>query len=218
MKNKKIYGLFFMAIAVFIVIAQLNIAAFQSSSLVIWTVVFGYFLIKGLLKMSWFMISLSAFLIINMYNNIYHFLPFSPMVLLIVLGVFFLGFAMVFKKTPSVEIRVLKKSDKNYQQNVMSSVTKYIDDKEIEQFTYEAKLSDTTFYFDNADLKHDTATFDFTVKLSSVTIYVPRHWRVVNEMKVVLGEANQQGIDYPTTKTVYLKGKVALGELKIIYV
>lgn len=218
MKNKKVYGLFFMAIAIFMLIAQLNIKAFQSSSLVVWTVIFGYFLIKGLLKMSWFMISLSAFLMINMYNNVHQFLPFSPMILLIVLSVFFLGFSMVFKKGPLVEIRVLKKSDKNYQQNVMSSVTKYIDDKALEQFTYEAKLSDVTLYFDNADLKHDTAIFDFNVKLSAVTLYIPRNWRVINEMKVVLGEASQQVTDYPTTKTIYLKGKVALGELKIIYV
>lgn len=218
MKHKKIYGLFFMAVAIFTLIAQLNIKAFQSSSMVVWTVIFGYFFIKGLLKMSWVTISLSLFLMINMYNNVYQFLPVSPMILFVVLSVFFLGFSMVFKKGPSVEIRVLKKSDKNYQQNVMSSVTKYIDDKELEQFTYEAKLSDTTLYFDNADLKNDTATFEFHVKLSAVTLYIPKNWRIVNEMKVILGEANQQVIDYPTTKTIYLKGKVALGELKIIYV
>lgn len=218
MKNKKIYGLFFMAAAIFILIAQLNIKAFRSSSMVVWTVIFGYFLIKGLLKMSGVTISISLFLMINMYNNVYQFLPVSPMILFVVLSVFFLGFSMVFKNGPLVEIHVLKKSDKNYQQNVMSSVTKYIDDEELEQFTYEAKLSDTTLYFDNADLKNDTATFEFNVKLSAVTLYIPKNWRIVNEMKVILGEANQQVIDYPTTKTIYLKGKVVLGELKIIYV
>lgn len=218
MNNKKIYGLFFMAVAIVTLIVQLNIKAFQSSSMIVWTVIFGLFFIRGLMKMSWFMISLSAFLMINMYNNMYHFLPFSPMILLVVLSVFFLGFSMVFKKSPFIEVRVLKKSDKNYQQNVLSSVTKYIDDKELENFTYIAKLSDATLYFDNADLKNDTVTFNLEVKLSALTLYVPKHWAVINDMKVILGEVNQQVTDYPTTKKVYLKGKVALGELKIIYV
>lgn len=218
MNNKKIYGLFFMAVAVFTLIAQLNIRALQSSSMIIWTVIFGLFLIRGILKMSWFMISVSAFLIINMYNNIYNFLPFSPMILFVIMSVFFLGVSMVFKKQPSSGIKIIKNPQKNYKQHTLSTVTKYIDDKDLEDFTYIAKLSQATIYFDNADLKNDTAVFHLEVKVSELTLYIPKHWAVINEMKVILGEINQSNKEHLTTKTIYLRGKVAVGELNIIYV
>lgn len=216
--NKKIYGLFFMAIAVFILVVQLNVAIFQSISPMFWTVVFGFFLIKGILKMSWFTISLSSFLMINMYNDMYHFLSFPPIILLFILGVFFIGFSMVFKQSMSIGIKKPKISYQYNQQNALSSVAKYIEDKELEQFTYVAKMSQVTLYFDNAELKYDTAVFDLDVKLSEVTLYLPKHWAVINEMRVTLGEINQRDKKNPTTKTIYLRGKVALGALKIIYV
>lgn len=218
MNNKRIYGLFFMMIALVILVGQLFADVFNSLNVALWTIIFGFFLVRGLVKLSWWMISISTYLLVNMYNDIYNFLPFSAFMLLIILVIFCIGFSMFFSKSSFVEVKVIKKSDKNYEKNIFNSTTKYINDKQLEKFTYSASFSEVKLYFDNADLKQDSAIFDIKVHFSEMTLYVPKNWMIVNNMKVFAGELNQKTADYPTDKTVYLKGNVSFGELKIIYI
>lgn len=222
MNNKKIYGLFLMVIAIFILISNWFTDLFGSFKIIVWSIIFLFFLVRGLIKSSWLMSSISAFLLINMYNEIYHFLPFSTGVLIVILIIFFIGYSLFFGKMqfyPNKKIFIYNGSQKYGDVNTsFSSETKYINDKEIEKFTISTTFSESKLYFDNADLKNDSAVFDVEVKLGNVTLFVPRNWEVINELRVVMGEVKQNPSNDFKTKKVYLRGKVSLGTIQIIYI
>lgn len=220
MKNKKVYGLLLMVIAMFMLITIWSGDQLGSIKTIIWTIIFGFFLIRGIIKSVWFSTALAAYFLIVMYNQIYRFLPFPPEPLFIILMIFFLGFSLFFgkKRIYSHSKIIVNKSDEGIVNTTFSSETKYINDKKIENFKLRVLLSESKLYFDNADLKYDNASFDIVVKLASVVLYVPKDWEIVNELEVTMGEVKQSYSNILSTKKVYLRGKVTMGALEIVYI
>jgi len=73
-------------------------------------------------------------------------------------------------------------------------------------------------YFDQAELHPDGAEVFVECSFGSVELYVPRHWRIINETRCTLGAAEInnkrfESVPNPPTLTVY--GNVSLGALEI---
>ncbi|HPF83549.1 MAG TPA: LiaF-related protein, partial [Bacilli bacterium] len=96
---------------------------------------------------------------------------------------------------------------------------KYINTKELETANISCSFGATEVYFDNAQIKGDTATVNLDVSFSGVEIYIPRDWRIENRVDVSLGDIEEKGKpNSETTKTLILTGHVSLSGVEVIYI
>lgn len=78
-----------MVIAMFMLITIWSGDQLGSIKTIIWTIIFGFFLIRGIIKSVWLSTTLAVYFLIVMHNQIYRFLPFPPEPLFIILIKFF---------------------------------------------------------------------------------------------------------------------------------
>lgn len=70
-----------------------------------------------------------------------------------------------------------------------------------------------------AVLKGPSAQFDVDVSLGSLSLYVPNDWRVhINVDNSLSAIQHQENPSNLTSKDLYIKGEVSLGNLESIYV
>ena len=70
-----------------------------------------------------------------------------------------------------------------------------------------------------AVLKGPSAQFDVDVSLGSLSLYVPSDWRVhINVDNSLSAIQHQENTSNLTSKDLYIKGEVSLGNLESIYV
>jgi len=73
-------------------------------------------------------------------------------------------------------------------------------------------------YFDHVELSPDGAEVYISCKIGSVELYVPRHWRVIDNISTSLGNSEVDGRlesaneDAPT---LTLTGSVSLGNVEV---
>ena len=97
--------------------------------------------------------------------------------------------------------------------------SKYVNTKELEKVNIYCNCCGAQVYFDNADIKGDSATINLDVSLSGTEIYIPRNWRVENKADVSLGAIEEKGRPNDITdKTIILTGRVSLSGVEIIYI
>ena len=64
----------------------------------------------------------------------------------------------------------------------------------------------------------ESATFEVDLSFGNVTLYVPSKWRVEIEVDNAFGSVTNPRNVNEKEKTLYIRGDVAFGSLKIIYI
>lgn len=100
----------------------------------------------------------------------------------------------------------------------MGSADRYIESQNFKQADIRASMADVNIYFNKAKIKGDSAIINIEGYMCDINITVPSYWHVVNHIDPYLGgvSANTKTAD-PSQPTVYLNGRVSLGDLKVLY-
>lgn len=211
-------GLLLMLLAVGIVIGfYYNI--FQWINISIWSIVFAFFALKGLWDSSWLITSLFSSLLINLYNEQYHFIPFGFWVTFLVTSLFFYGLFLIFPKERKKFTNKVKTKNVEFTSNsaIFGDAVRYVDEKNLKEFNVKTLFGDNTIYFDNADVEDGKAVFKIDIVFGDTTIYVPNDWEIINELQVIFGDyRHHKSRTTETKKKIYLRGTVLFGDLKVI--
>lgn len=104
----------------------------------------------------------------------------------------------------------------------LSSTIKYVNTENFERALLRCNLGAVKAYFDNAKVKGDEATIELRGLMCGFELYVPRNWRVVdnvsNSMSGVSEKNAPRFADKKDEKTVYLTGSITMSGVEIIYV
>ena len=90
-----------------------------------------------------------------------------------------------------------------------------------DNFTYdkvECAFGSASIYFDNATILGESATFEVDLSFGSVTLYIPSNWRVEIEVDNAFSSVSNPRNVNEKDKVLYLRGEVAFGSLKIVYI
>lgn len=96
----------------------------------------------------------------------------------------------------------------------------YVRSDDFKRADIEAHFSGLKIYFDDAVIQDDCATLHMDVHFAGVELYVPSHWKIDNRLEQFASSVEGEPVHYQgeTTKVLKLKGDVAFGSVKIIFI
>ncbi|MFC6201601.1 hypothetical protein ACFP1L_06915 [Lactiplantibacillus nangangensis] len=100
----------------------------------------------------------------------------------------------------------------------MSNSIRYIHSTDFNGANIHVSMGGAKIYFDAVELAHSDATITVDVSLSGVELYVPRSWQLKLNINNSMGELNTQGTPETEGPTIYLQGRLSLGQLTITYI
>lgn len=100
--------------------------------------------------------------------------------------------------------------------------TRYIYSTNLKEVNINTKLGQTNVYFQERTLNNDLNVY-VSCKMAEVNIYVPREWRIKDNVSVTLADFNygyrsSDDASNLSDYTVYLTGNITLGNINIHYV
>lgn len=101
----------------------------------------------------------------------------------------------------------------------MGDTNRYIESQNFKQADIHASMADVNIYFDKVNIQGDSAIINIDGYMCDIDITVPHDWNIVNNIDPYLGGVEAQTkTGNPDSPTVYLNGRVSLGDLKVLYV
>jgi len=191
----------------------------------IWTLLliagFSYFSIENFMKRNIIAGFIFAYIALVIANNHYHFLQISSGTLFAASALACIGLSLIFKpKNIWSSGRYWKDRGLSTKEGEIAfgTGTRYIHS---DNFTYdkvECAFGSASIYFDNATILGDSATFEVDLSFGSVTLYIPSNWRVEIEVDNAFSSVSNPRNVNEKDKVLYLRGEVAFGSLKIVYI
>lgn len=99
-----------------------------------------------------------------------------------------------------------------------NGVTRYIRSKNLKEVNINVSCAGAKIYFDNADIAGNEAVVNINSTAAGISLYVPCHWHIKNELKTGLGGYTESGKPESdvTTKTLVLAGSCGASGIKIV--
>lgn len=230
-KDNLFWGLFLIAAAVLILVAKLGAFPDISVMKIFWTLVFSVALVSSLVNLAFPGVYFSLAFLGILYDTELGITAITPWTILLVALLLSIGTCMIFtpkkrKKIKNHEIDgndfvVFDEEDGNqfdFSSSFVGSI-KYVNSDNFESANIDAKFAGMKVYFDNAVIKNGHATVNLNVSFAGVELYVPKNWRVDNQMSASFGGVEEKnrnnGADGPI---LTLRGNVSLGGVTILYV
>lgn len=236
MKTRKTFwGLFFILAAVLIGVNQLG----YLNGINVWTLLATIFLvpiiIKSATKLNFFGIFFGFAGLGIIYGDYLNIMPLGVWGLLLMALFLSIGFSIIFSD------RIIRKSNKfrntgnpenfasvinspdeseiDFSVNFSSSI-KYINTKEFKKANLSCSFGALKVYFDNAELSENGAEIKLDISFGGVELFIPKKWRVVNELNVNLAGVEEKNASMPLEggPAVRLTGDIRLSGIEIIYV
>lgn len=234
MKSKNLFwGLFFLALAVFTIASQ--IGAFGEIGVL--SVLEGFLLaaliIYSLISLNFFGVFIPlAFLYMIFWQPLG--LPEVSTWMLLLTGLLTsIGFSIIFhKKTKNISSCVYEGhecsqtsetiDDNNPSAKVrFSSSSKYLHSDSLQSGNFSASFGALEVFFDKTKLSPEGAEVFLDCSFAEIKLYVPRTWRVVENINVSLAEVKYSSRPVDLTEDsprLTLKGSVQFGGIEIVYI
>ena len=102
----------------------------------------------------------------------------------------------------------------------LGEAVRYIESNKLEKVSIDCVMSNVKVYFNNAVLVGDELSIDVRGTMSGVEMYIPRHWRLVNDMNMTAGNVDEKNRAEWTADSpvVRLTGNASLSGVEIIYI
>lgn len=230
-KDNLFWGLFLIAAAVLILVAKLGAFPDVSVMKIFWTLVFSVALVSSLVNLTFPGVYFSLAFLGILYDTELGITAITPWTILLVALLLSIGTCMIFtpkkkKKVKNHEFAgndfvVFDEEDGNqfdFSSSFVGSV-KYVNSDNFESANIDAKFAGMKVYFDNAIIQNGHATVNLNVSFAGVELYIPKNWRVDNQMSASFGGVEEKnrnnGADGPI---LTLQGNVSLGGVTILYV
>ncbi len=229
MKNKNYFwGLFFIGAALVILLNQLGYLGDLSLYKLIAAILIIPIIIKSIFKLEFAGIFFPIALAAIIYDKELGITNLTPWPILAVALFASIGFSLILKNFKVKHIlyfndydQVINTKDEN---NIDLSVNfgsciKYINTEDFEKINISSSFAGVKVYFDNAKILKDQATINLNLSFAGVELFIPKEWKIVNNIDISLGGVEEKTRNNSeTTKTVYLNGKVSLAGVEIIYI
>lgn len=103
--------------------------------------------------------------------------------------------------------------------NSFGATSKYVNTDNFRSAVLQNSFGEMKVYFDNALMQQETATIDVSNSFGETQIFLPKEWKVENQISSILGNVSEQNMHQPAGgHTVILTGSVSMGEVQIIYI
>jgi predicted membrane protein len=128
------------------------------------------------------------------------------------------------KKAKKVEGGIFTESSENdsevFIKSSFGATIKYVNTQSLKRATLDCSFGAIKAFFDNATVHEDGAVIEIFNSFGGVELYIPRTWRLVDDMDRTLGGVDIKNPDFEQASgpIVTLRGSVKLGGVEIIYV
>lgn len=231
-KDNLFWGFFLIAAAVLILVAKLGAFPDMSIMKIFWTLVFTVALVNSVVKLAFPGVFFSLAFLGILYDEQLGITSITPWTILLVALLLSIGVSLIYtpkkrkKKANHREISgsdfvVFDEEDGNqfdFSSSFVGSI-KYVNSDNFESANIDAKFAGMKVYFDNAIIQSGHATVNLNVSFAGVELYIPKNWRIDNQMSASFGGVEEKnrndGADGPI---LTLRGNVSLGGVTILYV
>jgi predicted membrane protein len=239
MKRKEAFwGLLFILAAVLIILNQFGSFAGISMFDIIATVILGGIIIRSVIDVNFWGILFPAAFIGIIFADELNITRFTPWPALFTAFLLSLGLSILFRRPycfiydhdhghwhnncdHSFSSSVINEQDDNAVECSVSfgESIKYVNSANFERADIKCSFGDVKVYFDNAQIPSGKADIYLDVSFGDAQLFIPKTWRVVNEVHVFLGDMGEKNRSISTgSPVVTLHGNINFGDTSIFYV
>jgi len=239
--SRIIWGMFFIACGTLLVLHFADILN-APEGITTWTIILSILfvpcLIEGLAKLNWFEIFFSAaFLVLVWQRPIYDAVGVRPgfWILMLTALLLSIGFTTLFGGLGSSNTVVIDgkrrkmKSKKGssskesysgkdlYFKQKLAASEKYVRSENLSRVRIKNTLGSLELYFDSTTVSPEGLVIEVDNNLANLELYVPRDWKIIDQMENSLASFSTVGWDDGAFTTVTLRGKNSLANLEVNY-
>ncbi len=233
MKSSKIFwGIFFILAAVYVVVSKFGILPDVGVFSIILTVFLLWMLLEGIRNVNFYgiLFSIAGFCIV--YDDQLGITELTPWTVLGAALLGSIGLSMVFggcrRKKRIQKFRGVGYAGNSNEQctgeqlcceNNFGSAIRYINSDNFKSAKIENNFGSLSVYFDNAVVQSGTAMVNVESNFGEVHLYIPKEWRVQNNLEHSFGTIREDGSSIGSSVTVFfLNGSANFGVITIHYV
>lgn len=240
MKKKSIaWGIILILFAAYLVISRLGLMPNIPVGKIIFTVIFGYTAIRGIMKTDFMQITMSLGILGWVYDDVLGIEAITPWIILLAAFLLGLGLNLIFKrKGVNIDIsydssvpnhKFMGKREQYTQiyedggfvrcENNFGSTNKYINTPEFVGADIENNFGQTIVYFDNAIMKDNEAVVRVENNFGETKLYFPKEWRMELREEKAFGSVSCSGmyngdVNAPVVK---VDAECNFGSIKIFF-
>jgi predicted membrane protein len=233
MKKREVFwGLLFIFAAVLIILNQMGYFTAGVSYLdIVATVVLVGIMITSLLHINFWGILFPLAGLCIIYAEEWHITEFTPWPALLTAFLCSIGLSMIFHRPQGWHYHTC--CDSSFGSNVVNvkddnvincstsfgECIKYVNSDNFEKANIKCSFGDVKVYFDNAQIPSGKADIYLDVSFGDAELFIPKTWKVVNDLHVFLGDAGEKNRNLDATSPVVtIHGNVSFGDAEIFYV
>ncbi len=230
MKKKEVYwGLLLILAAVLIIINQMGFFTGISMFEIVATVILGAIIVESALHVNFWGILFPAAFICILYADRWNITEFTPWPALLTATLLSIGLSLLFRRPQGIcfhwqnsfNSKVINEKDGNAIDCSVSfgDSIKYVNTDNFEKANISCSFGEIKVYFDHAQIPSGKAEICVNVSFGEAVLFLPRTWRVTNNIHVFLGDtSNDNRFSEADAPEVMIYGNVNLGDVKIIYI
>ena len=235
-KNRLFWGIMFLLAAAFVIIGKLGYLGSFSPFSLVFTVFMLAIIAKSIPRLNFGGILFPiAFLCIT-YDKVLNIESLTPWTVLVVALLGSIGLSLLFHRKnhcwyshhhncrgidyDPVEIIDVEDNDHIKQSTTFGSSTKYINTDNFKQADLECSFGTIQVYFNKAHVETE-AIVRIEGNFCGIELYVPKEWRVENQIETVVGGVSEKGrgnISSATAPVLKLVGELNFAGVEIIYI
>lgn len=236
-KNRLFWGIMFLLAAAFVIIGKLGYLGSFSPFSIVFTVFMLAIIAKSIPRLNFGGILFPiAFLCIT-YDKVLNIESLTPWTVLAVALLGSIGLSLLFHRknhywysnhhnyngfdhNPRVEIIDVEDNDHVKQSTRFGSSTKYINTDNFKQADLDCSFGSIQVYFNKAHLETE-AIVRINGSFCGIELYVPKEWRVENQIEAIVGGVSEKGkgiVNSDTAPVLKLVGELNFAGVEIIYI
>ncbi|MBH1940770.1 hypothetical protein I5677_07710 [Mobilitalea sibirica] len=232
-KQNLFWGLLLILAAVLIIMNQFGFFTAGISMIdILLTVILSGIILISIRHINFWGILFPLAIIGTIYAEELNITEFTPWPALLTAFLFSIGLSLIFNrhhhcfafhtgKSDYFGSSVVNEQDDNIVQCSTSfgECIKYVNSENFERANIRCSFGEAKVYFDNAKIPSGKADIYLDVSFGEAKLYIPKTWKVINEVHVFLGDMNEKyrGTN-SDTPVVTIHGNISFGDAKIIYV
>lgn len=229
-KEKVFWGFLFILTGIFLIISRMGYFPDVNVISLILTVFLVSIIVKSVIHVSFSGILFPIAFLCIIYDKQLGITDITPWTVLIAALLGSTGLSMIFDKRSRWLHINHKWNDNDFEtidvedegnvifKNSFSGSTKYINTDKFEKADLSCSFGEMKVYFDNATMLNDNAIVRISVSFGEMQLYIPKEWRVINNLNLSFAEVNSNNKSEIITNTLTLVGSVSFGELEVIYI
>ena len=239
MKSRNLlWGIFFIIAGLTIILNQTGVFYITATSTLLISVALFPIIIKSVIAKNFFGIFFSLAIYAILFSEPLGLQKFTPWPVIGTALFLSIGFTMIFphkhkhKNHNHIEEdgpehwkekgAVIESSESEvvYVKSHWGGTVKYITSQNLNSVEVDGSFSGTKVYLDNAKLENGRAVINFSLNFAGVDLYVPKEWRIIDDLRSTFGGCEEKGLrNYETGEnTIVLKGNIKFSGISIIRV